>query len=149
MSWREVSAALNQISLIFAENPADIYLFQAAIETPVQSCLLSLLLNFNRFHALFWCFHCWVWTRKFQLESCRLSEKLHAIRIQNSKYMEPGYNINSDTEHMYLNFRLKAKMQQLKLKNIESRWVLRNNCLIFGSNYSQLFEIQKELRTLT
>ena len=44
MSRIDVSEALNQISLFSAENPADIYLFQAAIETqlvkPVQSYLL-------------------------------------------------------------------------------------------------------------
>ena len=29
--------------------------------------LVSLLLTLNRFHALFWCFYCWLWTSKFRL----------------------------------------------------------------------------------
>lgn len=86
MSRIDVSEALNQISLFSAENPADIYLFQAAIEAQlvksVQSYLLPWLLTFSRFHAFFWYFHCWVWTRNFWLKSCRLSEKLRATRMQ-------------------------------------------------------------------
>ena len=29
--------------------------------------LVSLLLTLNRFHTLFWCFHCWLQTSKYQL----------------------------------------------------------------------------------
>ena len=29
--------------------------------------LLSLLLTWNRFHTLIWCFYCWLWTSKCQL----------------------------------------------------------------------------------
>ena len=30
--------------------------------------LVSLLLTLNRFHTLFWCVYCWLWTSKCQLE---------------------------------------------------------------------------------
>ena len=29
--------------------------------------LMSLLLTLNKFHKLFWCFHCWLWSSKCQL----------------------------------------------------------------------------------
>ena len=35
--------------------------------------LVPLLLTLNRFHTLFWCFQCWIWTRKCRLGSCYLS----------------------------------------------------------------------------
>ena len=44
MSRIDVSEALNQISLFPAENPADIYLFQAAIETQLVKSVQSYLL---------------------------------------------------------------------------------------------------------
>ena len=34
--------------------------------------LVSLLLTWDRFHTLFWCFHCWFWTKN----KCRLGSKL-------------------------------------------------------------------------
>ena len=36
---------------------------------------MCLLLPLNKFHTLFWCFHCWLWTSK-----CRLVRKL-ALKI--------------------------------------------------------------------
>ena len=30
---------------------------------------VSLMLTLNRFHTLFWCFHCWIWSSKFHLGS--------------------------------------------------------------------------------
>ena len=64
--------------------PADSYLFKVnngntgkrceicsklTIKTPErrQWFLVSLLLTLNRFHILFWHYHCWLWTSKCQL----------------------------------------------------------------------------------
>lgn len=44
MSRIDVSEALNQISLFSAENPTDIYLFQATIETQLVKSVQSYLL---------------------------------------------------------------------------------------------------------
>ena len=30
---------------------------------------ISLMLTLNRFHTLFWCFHCWIWSSIFHLGS--------------------------------------------------------------------------------
>ena len=38
-----------------------------------------LLLTLRRFHSLFWCFHCWLWTSRFRLSISIL--KLHIILI--------------------------------------------------------------------
>ena len=41
---------------------------KSKIETSVNDVgFLSLLLTLNRFHTLFWCFYCWLWTSKFRL----------------------------------------------------------------------------------
>ena len=31
--------------------------------------IISLMLTLNRFHTLFWCFHCWIWSSIFHLGS--------------------------------------------------------------------------------
>ena len=38
--------------------------------------LVYLLLTSNRFHRLFWCFYCWLWTRK-----CRLAWSLNLLEF--------------------------------------------------------------------
>ena len=39
---------------------------------------MSLFLTLNRFHTLFWCFHCWLWSSKWRLGSLQ-----HISFIQN------------------------------------------------------------------
>ena len=49
------------------------------METPEncgKSILVSLLLILNRFHTLFWYFHCWLWTNK-----CRLRQFPDQLRL--------------------------------------------------------------------
>ena len=76
------------IRKIFHSHPVSIYLFEVnygttramckicstlAINTPnniTDVVLVPLLLTLNRFHALFWCFHCWHWTSKCRLGIC-------------------------------------------------------------------------------
>ena len=74
-------------------NPVGIYLFKVndgytrtmceicsklTIKTPERRhdvFLVSLLLTFNKFHTLFLCFHCWLWTRKYWLRKPRVIHK--------------------------------------------------------------------------
>ena len=61
--------------------------------------LVLLLLTLNRFHTLFWCFHCWLWTNKCRLGSsehhdgrrylrlCQTS--MMAFTLQNSSLLKP------------------------------------------------------------
>ena len=35
----------------------------------IDAILVDLLFILNRFHTLFWCFHCWFWTSKCRLQS--------------------------------------------------------------------------------
>ena len=68
-------------------NPADIYLFKinnvntrsmhgirskliktAEWKDAIDVVSVSFLLTLNRFHTLFQCFHCWIWTSKCRLQ---------------------------------------------------------------------------------
>ena len=55
------------------KNSANIYLFKFNNKDHQNHVndvvLVSLLLTLNRFHTLFWCSYCWLWTSKWQLES--------------------------------------------------------------------------------
>ena len=55
--WEEVILVL----VCFA---ACIYLLK--VNNGNTKIMVSLLLTFNRFHAFFWCFHCWFWTSNYR-----------------------------------------------------------------------------------
>ena len=60
--------------------------------------LMSILLTLNRFHTLFWCFHCWLWISKYGLDrnirtipqrkKCLNTEffLVHKVTIKNAKF---------------------------------------------------------------
>ena len=66
---------LNLEVIPLINSTAGIYLFN---ETICEICskltirkhviLVCALLTLNRFHILFWCFHCWLWRNKCRLE---------------------------------------------------------------------------------
>ena len=65
-----------------------------AVETPEHweisgIILASLLLTLSRFHTLFWCFHCWLWTNKCQLGQSVSVKKFTCSKVE-SKIVEKG-----------------------------------------------------------
>ena len=57
------------------------------METPKncgKSILVSLLLILNRFHTLFWYFHCWLWTNKCRLR--QFPDQLCLLSIINHEH---------------------------------------------------------------
>ena len=65
-----------------------------AVETPEHweisgIILVSLLLTLSRFHTLFWCFHCWLWTNKCQLGQSVSVKKFTCSKVE-SKIVEKG-----------------------------------------------------------
>ena len=61
----------------FSEKQDGIYLFKLwnlfkvnnkDTRTTSMTLLLLLMPTLNRFHTLFWCIHCWLWTSKYRLK---------------------------------------------------------------------------------
>ena len=49
-------------------NWLSVYLeYNSDVHSEKNDVNFDLLLTLNRFHTLFWCFHCWIWTCKCQL----------------------------------------------------------------------------------
>ena len=116
------------------------------INTPndINDVILGfLLLTLNRLHILFWCFHCWLWTRKGRLENFIYS-RLRSIRwwsAINSSFSKIyifryGYSptIWSKNVRGYLKFsdqtfcgnRINSQIQTSRLRNIWYNSVLHN-----------------------
>lgn len=48
---------------------------------PFWVVLVSSLLTFNAFQKLFWCFYCWLWTRKYQQGSSAWNKDSNTIAM--------------------------------------------------------------------
>ena len=58
--------------------------------------LVSLLLNVNKFHLLFWCFHCRLWRRK-----CKFERLLKLLKEYLSVFLDHRYGILSFLPNMF------------------------------------------------
>ena len=60
---------------------------------------VSFMLTLNRFHTLFWCFHCWLWTNK-----CRLGEiPEHDRYYENARTYPRAYFMSIKNESLDMN----------------------------------------------
>ena len=76
--------------------PTDIYMFW--------------FVTLSRFHALFWCFHCWLWSNKYQLE-------LHPMIKQATKVIL--YKISEIIDKLMDNiFKLMNKLREYIVSSI-------------------------------
>ena len=55
---------IKAINSYFCHNPGS----SGNTRTMYDTVLVSLLLASPKIHISFWCFHCWLWTRKYRLE---------------------------------------------------------------------------------
>ena len=54
---------------------------QTDVNDTKEVVLESLLLHLNRFHILFWCVHCWLWTSKYHVGKRKAAGQIksHAV----------------------------------------------------------------------
>ena len=56
---------------------------------------VPLLITLNRFHTVFWCFHCWLWTRK-----CRLGTTQPELKVYNTFVWQQDITLTSNQHQL-------------------------------------------------
>ena len=111
--YRKATTGCNGLKAKFGNNPLDGHLnqychFLCIVDSVNDVVLVYLLLTLNKFHTLFWCFHCWLWTSK-----CLLGKQAFFTRYTNRFSL----NVTIYISHLYfyifyISINVKYKMQK-------------------------------------